>query len=507
MKITTTLLSSLLLATVAQGQGISLDMDGGAIGRDLDIKVEGGLGKGFLLLMSTQYQTTPLPAPHIPTIDIGLELAATSITIPGFVGLTPASLSLPIPNLVALHGVTLNFQALEITNAKFSAKSNPWRLTFSRVQKTTEVLNHSNFKRAFGTASALDDGTVLLAGGAPVILPNSSEAAIFSDTTGSSGAEIYDHSIQSFEVVANMKHARSRHQATRLNDGRVLITGGTNGLQALASAEVYDPATRTFQLVAEMSHGRVGHTQTLLADGRVWVVGGSTFGSNQAVIAANAQNTTELFDPTTNTFVAGPSIGFNRSFHTATQVADGRVILAGGFSSSGGNNFVLNSVMSYTPDAGIGKVLNLANLPVPRVGHNTLLLANGKMMVVGGMKGIFADALAEDESIVFDPIQNATGLSGAMGTKTAFPLVGQLEGGDVLMAGGVQGVGTFEAPLHINNLLDKTPSGGGLWQSTGNFAIGRYGSSSAMLPDGRFAVFNGLFFNNILLDSAETYQP
>ncbi len=43
-----------------------------------------------------------------------------------------------------------------------------------------------------------------------------------------------------------MTTAHSTHTATRLPDGRVLVTGGFNGSECPTSAEIYDPATGPF---------------------------------------------------------------------------------------------------------------------------------------------------------------------------------------------------------------------------------------------------------------------
>ena len=63
---------------------------------------------------------------------------------------------------------------------------------------------------------------------------------------------------------------RFAHTATLLNDGRVLIAGG-GSYPAISSAELYDPVAGTFSPTGSMTARRVGHTATLLADGRVLI--------------------------------------------------------------------------------------------------------------------------------------------------------------------------------------------------------------------------------------------
>jgi hypothetical protein len=79
-----------------------------------------------------------------------------------------------------------------------------------------------------------------------------------------------------FNAVGAMVTARADFTATRLNDGRVLVAGGLDASgKATAKAELYDPATRTFAPTGSLKQARVGDTATRLADGRVLFTGGA----------------------------------------------------------------------------------------------------------------------------------------------------------------------------------------------------------------------------------------
>jgi Galactose oxidase, central domain len=75
-----------------------------------------------------------------------------------------------------------------------------------------------------------------------------------------------------------MSVERAAHQATLLNNGQVLVTGGCarQGCEIYhASTEIFDPATNKFYPTGEMSVPRVKHAAALLADGRLLIIGGS----------------------------------------------------------------------------------------------------------------------------------------------------------------------------------------------------------------------------------------
>lgn len=89
-------------------------------------------------------------------------------------------------------------------------------------------------------------------------------------------AELYNPTTGVFAATGSMSTPRSAHRAIVLNDGTVLVEGGTdeNGVP-LVAAELYDPSTGMFALTGSLQSPRFRHTATLLNSGVVLVTGGA----------------------------------------------------------------------------------------------------------------------------------------------------------------------------------------------------------------------------------------
>ena len=88
-----------------------------------------------------------------------------------------------------------------------------------------------------------------------------------------------------------MANARSQHTATLLQDGTVLVAGGEEAGSpgVTASAELYNPATNTWSSAASMIDARVEHTATLLTNGAVLVAGGVVYAGANNDHGANCE--------------------------------------------------------------------------------------------------------------------------------------------------------------------------------------------------------------------------
>ncbi len=181
---------------------------------------------------------------------------------------------------------------------------------------------------------SLPDGRVLVIGGDANVLV----------------CEIFDPASGTFSTTGPLNTGRTQFAASVLQDGRVLVVGGAAQAAGvtLASAEVWDPATGVWSAVGSMAQTRVAPAATTLLDGTVLVSGGQTGVSDNVFVAA-----AELFYPATGTFNVTGSLNQARSEHTATRLADGSVVVAGGRAS---NLNAITGVEIYDPALGTWRV-------------------------------------------------------------------------------------------------------------------------------------------------------
>jgi N-acetylneuraminic acid mutarotase len=179
------------------------------------------------------------------------------------------------------------------------------------------------------TATRLPDGRVLVTGGLTCckITPDS-VSLVATDI-----AEVYDPETDQFETTGSLAAARSFHTATLLPDGRVLIAGGLFGDDANpspAEAEIYDPSSGKFSAASALQVPRGNHSAVLLTDGRVLLVGGNDAGHPFVGL-----QTTEVYDPAANEWSSGPVLRPAWTDSTVTLLGNGKVLIFGGETPQG----------------------------------------------------------------------------------------------------------------------------------------------------------------------------
>jgi hypothetical protein len=263
--------------------------------------------------------------------------------------------------------------------------------------------------RFWHTATQLLSGKVLIVGGTSTNGSYDARNVSFMATGGANGtsgsslatAELYDPLTGKFTATSGqMATARSRHTATLLTDGTVLIAGGIDADgYSIDEAEIYDPKTDTFHVTNSlMVHGRIRAQATRLGDGTVLISGGAygaelSGGSNGPcpLLRTSGQEgcariDAEIYDPVAGTFAATPTnLNTARYSHTATLLYDGTVLISGGFTNGSNDTVGSTSTELYNPTTKV--FTQIPDLVGPRYNHTATFLPGLGVLFVGGASG------------------------------------------------------------------------------------------------------------------------
>jgi hypothetical protein len=301
-----------------------------------------------------------------------------------------------------------------------------------------------------------------------------------------------------FTITGSMSTPRYQHTATLLPDGKVLVAGGGNLLPpytTFASAEVYDPATGLFSVTGSMSSPRDGHAATLLIDGSVLITGGYVADGYIFMDRAELYNSSlGVFSP-----VGGMLMLEKRRFHTATLLADGRVLVAGGAQARGPSSILNDTDELYNP---VTQTFTLTsnNMITRRRSHTATRLPNGKVLIIGGDTG--SATLNHPE--LFDPASNTFTASGSsMMTGRVYHTATMLSNGKALIAGGNNG--SLVAP-YLNTAELYDPATDTFTPTSGSMTVARGQHAATLLSSGKVLITGGVS-NSSSLNSAELYDP
>ena len=268
------------------------------------------------------------PAPCSGTLSAGQTLTFTL----QFTSSAPPTAGFIVSNAnqMATNGQTLNIPVATGSTATVQLNGAPpysfehngsitewdWAITGSETETITGAA--SSFQRSWGAGAYTISLSVKDALGnvsQPVQVTVTIKAVAPIQTTGSTN------------------EPRIFHTATLLNSGLVLIAGGQNATGISMTAELYDPAIGTWRNTRKpelgggplvMTTSRVSQSATLLKDGTVLISGGTN--------SSGPLQSAEIFDPTTETFTATTSMMYFHSNPFAVRLpdADGSVLVLNG---------------------------------------------------------------------------------------------------------------------------------------------------------------------------------
>lgn len=497
-----------LALTVANAQDLKLDVVGGSAPGTLSMDLSPGLYPFELCCIFAASNPGPTPLAIVDPADprsmsIGAaNIAASFVGVLGLDGhfrLGPVAVP-PLPNLLDagffFQGVTLPGPGTIVDRI-----SNPAAVRIGVPGTFRDRGVFMALDRAFATVLPRADGRWMVVGGGRGGLL----AQVATRTT-----EIYDDVTDTFVAGPPMTTERSLHTMTKLQDGRWLLTGGVNNINDPQNlCEVYDPATDTFTAVAPMITPRTGHTATLLNDGRVFVAGGlaaMTVTPSAIYAIFDTTNLTEIYNPVTNTWTAGPNLRTPRAGQVAIPRPDGRVLIAGGISW---DNLIIvqlpavrNTTDIYNPvtnTISAGPSMSTAHSLIDAVP-----LGNDRWLVAGGITALTLTSPGTSTTVceIYNAGTNTWTTTGSMATARGNHKTWSIGGGRFLSVGGGNGTLLAPVPLATGEIFDVATNA---WTPGPSLTIPRAGAAAFLTPRGQVHVMGGGTSNGAIAISSEFY--
>ena len=258
--------------------------------------------------------------------------------------------------------------------------------------------------------------------------------------------------------------------------------------QPSAATELYQPSTGSWVATAAMKAPRWGHTATLLSDGRVLVAGG--------YLGSDARSASvELYDPVKKAWSKTGDMTRGRGGHSATLLSDGRVLVVGGGLEDASGEGGPRSPSAELYDPRTGTWTATGSMRDARTGFTATLLSDGRVLVAGGDAGFTSVELYEPRTGRWTPTEDmAEGRMGHTATRLA--------DGRVLVTGGCACSDPGQGELRSTELYDPIA---GTWSGAGEMRSARIFHEAVLLHDGRVLVGTDDLWDRA--PSAELYQP
>ena len=415
-------------------------------------------GACLLAVLSAGCGGTGVPAPAKVVVSpaaasvlVGGEMCFRALVRDGGGGVTWTVVEGPAGGAVLADGCYLAPHTpgtfhLRATSADDPGQRGEASLTVTGYARTMRRVADGSSARDLHTATILEDGTVLVVGGAG---PGGAVAL----------ADRYLPADGTFVPAGALRTPRIAHGAAPVPGGRVLVGGGwdpgspgTGFDPALRSTEIWDPSRSAFTPGPDMVFPRRHATFTALPDGRVFVAGGIQLRGT----GFGASPNTEVYDPRSSTFVEGPRMvaALGRWLHTATLLEDGRVLLVGGRDNNCGTSCAyasLGTAEIYDPVT--ARFAATGSLRVSRFGHTATRLADGRVLVLGGTTsedlGVPSDQVTSAEA--WDPATGEFSPAGSTLEGRSFAALADLNDDTVLL---VSGYDLYDSPVATTEIFD-----------------------------------------------------
>jgi N-acetylneuraminic acid mutarotase len=281
---------------------------------------------------------------------------------------------------------------------------------------------------------------------------------------------------------------------------RAVVSNSDGSVTSSAALLTVNAAPAQFTALASaLAVGRAAHAAALLANGQVLITGGFS----APTIPAPALASAEFYNPATNAFaaVAGTMV-LARTSHTATTLPNGQVLIAGGQYNNNDDGHATAEL--YNP-ATQSFAAVAAAMTSPRGGHAAVLLNDGRVLITGGYNN---SSVSLNSAELFDPAtQTFTPIAATMTSRRSEHSATLLPDGRVLLAGG----GSSNTVYNGAELYD--PAIQTFTALAAVMSAAREGGAASLLPSGRVLLSGGgtLGANPpaslVALNSADVYDP
>ena len=224
-----------------------------------------------------------------------------------------------------------------------------------------------------------------------------------------------------------MAAARYAAGAASLPNGKVLIAGGLDGNTpgGLSSTEIYDPATMTFSAGPSMNEAPGPCTAILLPNGKVFINGSGLIVNGPA---SNDVSVAEVFDPSNNS-ITEISLNRMRQFAASVLLPNGKVLVAGG----AGIGMVLSSTRIYDPS--LNSFSDGPSMPAASFLATPSATSDGKVLFIGGVNV----SVGLDSVEIYNTETNSFTAGAPLTAPRFSPTATLLPNGYVLITGGLTG--------------------------------------------------------------------
>lgn len=182
-----------------------------------------------------------------------------------------------------------------------------------------------------------------------------------------------------------------------------------------------------------------------------------------------------------------------RSLHTATGLANGRVLIAGGYDKT---MTTLSSAEIYDPLT--RRFSTIKPMKYARVAASATRLKDGRVLMVGGQDAAGVGMASVE---IYDPLTGSFTETGSMTIARLNPSVTLLDDGSVLVTGGNKGTSKSPALASAELYRPKT----GTFEPTGSMTVARRNHPGTRLKNGNVLIVGG--YNGEAVNAPEVYDP